>query len=117
MNKKYYINLITIFIVSLGLNIISILLAPFSSPDDLGQLAFIIYIFFPISAVITGVLSQRLRLALWAAPVISAMTVSIAILVRYNSAGLKFTPVYAAIALAGHLLFWGIEVIIKKYKP
>lgn len=116
MNSKYYIKLLNIFIISLALNFLSILASPFVSPDDLGQVAFIMFIFFPIAAVITGILSQRQKTGIWVAPLISALTVAIVIIVTYNSSGLKFALIYAAISLAGYLVSWGLEVFIKKMK-
>lgn len=117
MNNRNLIRILVIFIISIGLNSLSVLLAPFTSPDDLGQLAFILVIFFPASALITGILSQRLGIGLAVAAVISALAVGTVILVRFNSAGLAYALIYAAIAILGHLLSWGLDKIIKRFKP
>ena len=116
MNNRNYLRFLIILIVSIALNTLSIMLAPFTSPDDLGQLAFILVIFFPTSALITGILSHRLGLVIAAAPVISAIAAAIVILVRFNSSGLIYAAVYAAVALSGHLLSWGLDKIIRKLR-
>ena len=117
MNKKNYLKLLIILIVSIALNSLSILLSPYASPDDLGQLAFIMVIFWPASALITGILSHRLGFGIVAAAIISAGAAALVILLRYNSSGLVYVPVYAAIGIAGQLLSWGLDKIIRKLKP
>ncbi len=116
MNNRNYLRFLIILIVSIALYSLSIMLAPFTSPDDLGQLAFVLVIFFPASALITGILSHRLGLVIAAAPVISALAAAIVILLRFNSSGLIYAAIYAAVALFGYLLSWGLDLIIKKIK-
>jgi hypothetical protein len=38
------------------------------------------------------------------------------ILVRFNSSGLVYALLYAAISAFGHLITWGLDLIIKKIK-
>ncbi|HYF82971.1 MAG TPA: hypothetical protein VEB00_08095 [Clostridia bacterium] len=116
MNNKKYLRILVVLIVSIGLNTLSVLLAPYTSPDDLGQLAFLLVILFPASALISGILSQRLRIGLVAAAIISALAAALVILVRFNSSGLAYALIYAAIAILGYLLSWGLDRIIKKIR-
>lgn len=116
MNKKLINRTAVIFIISIFLNWFSIMISPYASPDDLGQLAFILVIFFPAAALLTGIFTRRSGLSLTAAALISALSVAIVILVRYNSTGLIYAPIYAAVAIAGYLAAWGMERLIKSVK-
>lgn len=116
MDKKKYFRILITLLAAIGLNTISILLAPFTSPDDLGQLAFLLVILFPASALATGILSQRLGIGLVSAAIVSALAAALVILVRFNSAGLVYALIYAAVAIAGYLFSWGLDWIIKRIR-
>jgi hypothetical protein len=112
--RLLYVKSLIILLASIGLNFISIMFSPYASPDDLAQLAFVIFVFFPAIAFITGVASKIMLNNFWVTLVILFVSFAATIVFRYNIGGLKFAPVYLIAGAAGYLIVHIVQLFFRK---
>ena len=116
LKNRMALNALIIFLLSALLNWLSVMLAPLASPDDLGQLAFVLVVFFPAVAFIAGVLSRRLRLHILAAVSIAAVSAAAVIFLMYSSTNFVYVLTCAAVSAAGYLVSLAVELLIKRLR-
>jgi hypothetical protein len=112
--RLLYVKSLTILLFSIGLNFISIMLFPNAAPDDLAQLAFILFVFFPVIAFITGAASKIVLRNFWITLIILFVSFATTIIFKYNSGGLVYAPVYLIAGAAGYLVAHIVQLFIKR---
>ena len=103
-DNKFVIRFISVLLISLVLGFASIYGARFATQYDLGQIAYMLVIFFPITAVATGVLAGIYLHRIWLAPIITSAAVLIAMFIAFKRVSFTYILIYMAISLVGYIL-------------
>lgn len=112
--RLLYVKSLIILLASIGLNFLSITLSPYAAQDDLAQIAFVIFVFFPAIAFVTGIASKVVLNNFWVTLLILFVSFAATIVFRYNSGGLVYAPVYLISGAAGYLLVQLVQAFFKK---
>jgi len=107
---------IVVLIISLIINYLFIPIAYKATELDLGQIAYMMFVFFQISAFITGILSESIIGKVGYATLISVISFSMSIVIKYNIKGLMYVPVYVIVCIIGFYVALGVKKLIIKLR-
>lgn len=111
--NNFNIRFLIVVLAALVLGCISVYLPYILTHLDLGQIVYTIYFLLPLSSLITGIVSHTALRRIWTAPVISAVSFSAVIVLKYNARGLVYIPAYVTISILGYLAASGVKRLIK----
>lgn len=113
-NRNMITSLIILLVLSAALCIASYYASIAATPYDLGQLAYLFLIFFPITAVLIGVLTNAVIGRWWLAPGVSLLIFAGFMLVMYKTINIRYVLVYMLISLAGYYISYLVIRFIKR---
>lgn len=114
--KTVLSKLIFIALGTIGLGYLSIYLSVLTSPNDLGQLMFVLLIFLPVLALATGVISEIILRRVLYTIAICMSSFIIIILTKYNQNGLIWIVLYVFLGILGHFGSYLTRFVLRKMK-
>lgn len=113
-NKNITANILILLVLSAVLCLAALFASTLLTEDDLGQLAYLLFIFFPLAAAIIGVLAYTMIGKAWMAPVISLLAFGAFMLLKYGTVNLMYLLVYMVISIGAYLLAYIAKRIVRK---
>jgi hypothetical protein len=114
--KATLIKSIFVLLGSILLGYLSIFLSVYTSPMDLGQLMFVLLIFLPLIAIVTGVVSEITLKNVMFTIGICLLSFGLIILTKYNRNGLIWIALYICLGIIGHYISYLIRYVLRKLK-
>lgn len=113
-NKKIAVNIMILLVLSAVLCLAALFASTLLTEDDLGQLAYLLFIFFPLAAAMIGVLAYTMIGKVWTAPVVSLLAFGAFMLLKYGTANLIYLLVYMMISIGAYLMAYIAKRIVRK---
>lgn len=110
-DSRLIIRFIAILLISSALCFVSIIGARYATQYDLGQIAYMLVIFFPITAAIIGVMSSLYLKRLLLAPVIALIAFLTAMIASFGNINILYILIYMFISIAGYAIAYSIGKI------
>lgn len=113
-NKNMILSFAILLIISAALSLAAYFASTLATQYDLGQLAYLFLIFFPIAAAVTGVLANVMTDRWWIALVISLLVFVGFMLIKYNAINFRYVLTYMLISLVGYYISHFVRRITKR---
>lgn len=113
-NKNNILSMIVLLVLSEALCFAAYYASTLATQYDLGQLAYLFFIFFPITAVVIGMLANTTTGRWWLAPIGSLIAFTAFMLIMYKTVNIAYVLVYILISVAGYYLSYIVKRIIKR---
>lgn len=113
-NKNTVIDFLILLVLSAVLCLAALFASTLLTEDDLGQLAYLLFIFFPLAAAIIGVLTYTMIGKAWPAPVINLLAFGAFMLIKYGTASPIYLLVYMVISIGAYLLAYIVKRLVRK---
>lgn len=113
-NKNTVINATIILLTALALCFASVYGSKLASQDDLGQIAYMLVIFFPVTSAITGALTRFLLPKIIVAPLIVMAAFIVTMLTAFQNINFSFVLGYMLISIIAYLVTGAIKSIFRR---
>lgn len=103
-DNKFLKNAVLVLLIGLVLGFLSVYASRYATSDDLGQLAFMLVIFFPVSAAVMGIISSISLKKIGATAVLTGLAFVIVMIAAFKSVNYVYILVYILVSLIAYML-------------
>lgn len=113
-DNKSIRNIMIVLLAGLALGFLSVYAAPYFSSDDLGQIAFMLVVFFPISAALVGILGSVFLKQMWMTALMAVLIFLVVMFTAFKNVDYVYILFYVLVALIAYMVASLIKYAARK---